>query len=189
MRLVRFKLQDATPSVRVGVLSDDRVVDLNAAYQAKGSALGGMRQFLEEGEAALTFARTIVAGGSYSLPQSAVTLLAPIQDPEKIICVGMNYHDHCAEMRVSPPEVPMLFSKYASALSGPGDPIVWDTRETQELDPEVELVIVIGRRGQRIPLVRRAACEPQPFTIVPHCQHALHTGGRHVIHRRLHRRQ
>jgi len=155
MRLVSFKLRDATPSVRVGVLSGVQVVDLSAAYQAKGSPLvGGMRQFLDEGEAALTFARMTVASGSFLLPQSAVTLLAPIQDPEKIICVGMNYHDHCAEMRVSPPEAPMLFSKYASALSGPGDPIVWDTRETQELDPEVELVIVIGRRGHRIPLVR-----------------------------------
>jgi 2-keto-4-pentenoate hydratase/2-oxohepta-3-ene-1,7-dioic acid hydratase in catechol pathway len=178
MHLVSFKLEDATPSVRVGVLSGDQVVDLSAAYQEKGTALvGGMRQFLDEGEAALSFARTAVASGSFLIPQSGVTLLAPIQNPEKILCVGMNYHDHCAEMSVSPPEVPLMFSKFASALSGPGKPIVCDTRETQQLDPEVELVIVIGRRGHRIPLVRRAACEPQACD---ETRKLLHVAPKHV---------
>ena len=49
------------------------------------------------GEAGLSFARACVAGGKWRVALSTVKLLAPMYDPEKIICVGMNYREHCTE--------------------------------------------------------------------------------------------
>jgi 2-keto-4-pentenoate hydratase/2-oxohepta-3-ene-1,7-dioic acid hydratase in catechol pathway len=82
-----------------------------------------------------------------------VTLLAPVPDPQKIVCIGLNYRDHAAESGVPVPTEPVLFSKYPSALIGDGAPIVLP-KVSQEVDFEAELVIVIGRKGRHIPQKR-----------------------------------
>lgn len=51
-------------------------------------------------------------------------LLAPVGDPEKVICVGLNYHDHCQEQGVKVPKEPLIFSKFPSSITGPFDDIV-----------------------------------------------------------------
>jgi acylpyruvate hydrolase len=80
---------------------------------------------------------------------ASVRLHAPISRPGKIICVGLNYHDHCREQRIDPPRYPMLFSKFANAVA---DPLSAVTRPiaTEMLDLECELAVVIGRRASRI---------------------------------------
>ena len=72
-----------------------------------------------------------------------------IDAPRKIICVGLNYRDHATEGGREPPEEPMLFAKFASALLEPGQPIVLPPEDTH-FDSEAELAIVIGRGGRRI---------------------------------------
>ena len=74
---------------------------------------------------------------------------APIGRPGKIICVGLNYHDHCREQSIEPPPYPMLFSKFANAVTHPGSPVT-RPRATEMLDLECELAVVIGRRASRI---------------------------------------
>ncbi|MCV0404118.1 MAG: fumarylacetoacetate hydrolase family protein [Chloroflexi bacterium] len=74
---------------------------------------------------------------------------APIARPGKIICVGLNYHDHCREQSIDPPAYPMLFSKFANAVADPGASIT-RPRATEKLDLECELGVVIGRRASRI---------------------------------------
>lgn len=81
---------------------------------------------------------------------SAVTLRAPIYDPEKIICVGMNYSDHCSEQGMPEPTEPVLFNKFPTAILGPNDN-VYKLAETAKFDWEVEMVIVVGKDGRRIP--------------------------------------
>lgn len=78
-----------------------------------------------------------------------VTLRAPLPRPGKIICVGLNYHDHCREQSIEPPAYPMLFSKFANAIANPGDAIT-RPRATEKLDLECELAVVIGRRASRL---------------------------------------
>jgi 2-keto-4-pentenoate hydratase/2-oxohepta-3-ene-1,7-dioic acid hydratase in catechol pathway len=80
-------------------------------------------------------------------------LLAPVPDPPKIICIGLNYRDHAAESGVPVPPEPILFSKYATALIGHGETIILPA-VSQEVDYEAELVVVIGRRGRHIPRAR-----------------------------------
>jgi len=77
-------------------------------------------------------------------------LMACIYDPEKIVCIGMNYVDHCTEQNMPVPTEPVVFSKFASAITEPGSPIMLPA-ETKKLDFEVELCIVIGKTARRVP--------------------------------------
>ena len=74
-----------------------------------------------------------------------------IDRPGKIICVGLNYHDHCREQGIEPPAYPMLFSKFANAVAAPGEAVV-RPRATEKLDLECELAVVIGTRAKSIGL-------------------------------------
>jgi 2,4-didehydro-3-deoxy-L-rhamnonate hydrolase len=67
----------------------------------------------------------------------------PIERPQKIICVGLNYRDHAEEQGTELPERPLLFAKWPNTLIGPGDPIRIP-RITQKVDYEAELGVVIG---------------------------------------------
>lgn len=58
------------------------------------------------------------------LPRSQVTFLAPVTRPDKVVCVGMNYADHCKEQNVRVPKEPIIFSKFSSSIVGPYDEII-----------------------------------------------------------------
>ncbi len=66
----------------------------------------------------------------------------PIDRPGKIVCVGLNYRDHAAEQGVAPPEHPILFAKWQTALVGPGEPIVLPP-VAREVDYEAELGVIM----------------------------------------------
>jgi 2-keto-4-pentenoate hydratase/2-oxohepta-3-ene-1,7-dioic acid hydratase in catechol pathway len=67
----------------------------------------------------------------------------PIERPGKIICVGLNYRDHADEQGTQPPDHPILFAKWQTSLTGPGEPIVLPP-VTNQVDYEAELGVVIG---------------------------------------------
>jgi 2-keto-4-pentenoate hydratase/2-oxohepta-3-ene-1,7-dioic acid hydratase in catechol pathway len=71
--------------------------------------------------------------------------MLPIDPPQKIVCVGLNYSDHAEEQGVSLPERPILFAKWPNALIGPGEPIVVPAI-SEQVDYEAELGVVIGAR-------------------------------------------
>jgi len=78
-------------------------------------------------------------------------LLAPlVPKPPKIVCVGINYADHMAEMNAPTPERPTLFAKFARALVGPYDPIVIPAAAPDQIDWEAELTVVIGSHGRHL---------------------------------------
>ncbi|MFX1476213.1 MAG: fumarylacetoacetate hydrolase family protein [Promethearchaeota archaeon] len=83
------------------------------------------------------------------LPLDKVRLLAPIQRPPKIICLGLNFADHAEETRQPLPKAPILFSKPPTAVIGPGDAIVLP--KNSQVDYEVELAVIIGKGGRHIP--------------------------------------
>ena len=78
------------------------------------------------------------------------TLLSPILRPPKLICVGLNYHDHAAEAKLPVPDVPTVFSKFHTAVTGHGHPIVLPKNSTKP-DYEAEFAVVIGQGGRHIP--------------------------------------
>lgn len=74
---------------------------------------------------------------------------SPIARPSKIICIGLNYRKHAEEAGMAVPEVPIIFMKATSSLSGPYDPI-YIPRNSKQTDWEVELAVVIGKRAKYV---------------------------------------
>ena len=79
----------------------------------------------------------------------AVKVLSPVQ-PGKIVCVGLNYKDHAAEVGKKLPPEPLIFFKPSTAVLDPGDPIRLPPA-VGRVDHEAELAVVIGRRAHRVP--------------------------------------
>jgi acylpyruvate hydrolase len=79
----------------------------------------------------------------------AATLLPPVTRPRKILCVGLNYEDHLKEVGLKKPDYPEIFARFATSLIGHGAAIVRPP-ESDKLDYEAELAVVIGRGGRRI---------------------------------------
>jgi 2-keto-4-pentenoate hydratase/2-oxohepta-3-ene-1,7-dioic acid hydratase in catechol pathway len=72
--------------------------------------------------------------------------LAPPLRPGKIVAIGLNYLDHIRESGVEPPERPLVFAKFPSAMVADGEPIVLNPAVAQRVDWEVELAVVVGKR-------------------------------------------
>lgn len=86
--------------------------------------------------------------GKESAPLSSVRLLAPVA-PGKVVCIGMNYRAHAAEISIDVPDEPLIFFKPISAIIGPEDPIVLP-RQSDQVELEIELAIVIGKQAKEI---------------------------------------
>jgi 2-keto-4-pentenoate hydratase/2-oxohepta-3-ene-1,7-dioic acid hydratase in catechol pathway len=144
MRLLTY---DAGDGPRAGLLEDDRVVD---AWALLGEPHRGSLRELIAGGRVEDLRGRLGDTGAPSHPLSAVRLLPPIPDPEKIVCIGLNYRKHAAEVGVevdSLPEVPTIFAKYANALVADGATVKVPTAKT---DYEAEVAFVVGRRAKDV---------------------------------------
>jgi 2-keto-4-pentenoate hydratase/2-oxohepta-3-ene-1,7-dioic acid hydratase in catechol pathway len=132
---------------RAAVLHGDHYVELHAT---DSSLPPSVRELLEAGPTALKAAgQAAQRDKAVRHPAATARLLAPVPDPHKIVCLGLNYRDHAAESGSPIPKDPVLFSKYATALIGHGQNIVLPP-VSQEVDYEAELVFVIGKRGRNV---------------------------------------
>jgi 2-keto-4-pentenoate hydratase/2-oxohepta-3-ene-1,7-dioic acid hydratase in catechol pathway len=82
-------------------------------------------------------------------PAATARLHAPVPDPSKIVCIGLNYRDHAIEGGKAIPTEPVVFAKFPNALVGHGSPIVLPSI-SQKVDYEAELVVVIGRKAKNV---------------------------------------
>jgi acylpyruvate hydrolase len=83
-------------------------------------------------------------------PLAEVSLCAPVGDPQKIICLGLNYRDHAEETGQDLPAAPMWFAKFANSLVGSGEDIVLPAAHSEYVDYEAELALVIGRPASNV---------------------------------------
>ena len=129
------------------------VLDLSGALPGAGdldsvdalcAVLAGQRDGQME---ALKRLADSTAGSAPRWAAEEVQLLAPLQRPGKVICVGLNYRDHCRETGIPEPAQPVLFAKFSSAIVGPQDAVDLHPAATIEPDWEVELAAVIGERA------------------------------------------
>lgn len=134
MRLLSF--DNGSGDRRLGIQTDAGIRDLTDATGVH-----------DVGEFLLNGARTDLDGEL--VDPSTVTMRAPIARPGKIICVGLNYQDHCREQSLEPPRYPMLFSKFTNAVADPGASVTRPIA-TEKLDLECELAVVIGRRASNV---------------------------------------
>ncbi|MCK6627888.1 MAG: fumarylacetoacetate hydrolase family protein [Anaerolineae bacterium] len=145
MKLVRFTRGEGA---RLGLIHENSVIDLTRA--SDGHLPADMLTFLQQGEAALDLARQLEHSTPPDLALSEVKLLAPIANPSKVVAIGLNYMDHCREQKVEPPKAPLIFSKFSTAIIGPGEAIRWDPALTSQVDFEAELAVVIGRTARNV---------------------------------------
>jgi acylpyruvate hydrolase len=161
--------------MRIGAVIDNKVIDLNRAYQAllteQGEPrpeamaqaivppsmvdfLAGEERSMKAAKDALAFVQkqreSMMRREGITKDLKAVQLKAPIPRPTKITLMGFNYRAHAAEMLEKVPEHPLLFSAYPTAVNGPGAPIVI-ARGSEKPDYEAEFGVVIGKRGRYVP--------------------------------------
>lgn len=147
MRLVQFRRGGDGDGIRVGVEQGEGlgVVDLKTFDSSMPSTV---RELLELGDRGLECAQRYqtltmsfssqhlhnhsnhnpavfraLVSGQCLVDRSTIQLLSPILAPEKVVCVGMNYKDHCLEQNAPIPKEPIIFSKFPSAITGPYDNI------------------------------------------------------------------
>lgn len=142
MKLVRYTHHGRT---RLGKVVDSTVIDLSEITGIDHS----MRQLLND-LPALRERLERVAGPAIALEE--VRLEAPIHDPQKFLGISMNYRQHAEEARragIVIPSSQMWFNKQVSCISGPFDPVV-KPRISEQMDYEIELGVVIGRRCRHV---------------------------------------
>lgn len=147
MKLITFI---ADNQVHPGVLDGDTVIDL-AAAGLPVDEVGDLMRIVRGGDAMLERVRAAMEGPrrrEFALDE--VKLCAPLFYPSKIVAVGLNYIDHCKEANLPVPTEPVLFTKWPNSITGPYDDLSWPESVTTEVDYEVELGVVIGRRGRNI---------------------------------------
>ena len=156
MRLVTCKHQQHT---YLGIMIDEFVVIPSLANPARFGAYNTTLRLIEAGRDAYEYLQEWLAGTNKHLGIKAdeVELVAPIPRPRKnIMCLGWNYAEHAQESAktfkrsAKLPDHPVVFTKAITSVTGPFADFVLDTELSNEIDWEVELGVIIGRKGRKI---------------------------------------
>ncbi len=143
MRLVTF---DAGSGPRAGVQTDSGILDAMDLLGENGH--GGVRRLIA-GDRLGDLKAAVEAGNGEPIDASKVSILAPIPDPDKIICIGLNYRAHAKETGQDLPRAPIIFGKYRNALAADGEVVKLPAASTK-VDYEAEVAFVIGRRASEV---------------------------------------
>jgi 2-keto-4-pentenoate hydratase/2-oxohepta-3-ene-1,7-dioic acid hydratase in catechol pathway len=144
LRLVTY---DDASGPLAGVLVGEDVVPASA-LDVPASSVRGLLEALDPTDLAALGERA--RESTERIPLGRLRLLAPVPDPQKIICLGLNYRDHAAESGQEVPAAPLWFAKFANSLIGSGQDIVLPAAHPDYVDYEAELAVVIGRMAHRV---------------------------------------
>ncbi|HEY5576550.1 MAG TPA: fumarylacetoacetate hydrolase family protein [Clostridiaceae bacterium] len=147
MRLLNFKKDN---EIRLGIKTEKGIIDVEKeAYAYSMRAPVTMEQVISGGEKALMELREIVKKEVDTISEKNMIYAPCVTNPEKILCIGLNYKPHAAECDMKIPEAPILFSKFNNALSAHND-VVELPKGAHKFDYEAELVIVIGKEAKNV---------------------------------------
>ncbi len=163
MKLLTYKTQDTEP--RLGFLYNNQVIDMEDFGEISNFPLPtDMLELIDMGIELVEELNDMVANteegylNEIAYAMEEVTVLAPIQKPRKnIIGIGLNYTEHVAESARTLdttgklPQKPIIFSKPPTTVTGPNTDVIKNTKLTSQLDWEVELAVVIGKKGKYVP--------------------------------------
>jgi acylpyruvate hydrolase len=152
MRLASFHTEDGpAAAVQIG----DGLIPVSA-LDAPATTVRGLLEALDGDGLGELAGRAEAASQRIALAE--VTLCAPVTDPQKIICLGLNYRDHAEETGQEIPTAPMWFAKFANSLIGSGQEIVLPAAHAEYVDYEAELALVIGRRAKNLKAEDALSC-------------------------------
>jgi len=153
MKLARYALNGNS---KIGALVDGLMIDVASAVSAMGwsdltipQSMCRFLDLLNTERVRIDQAVNSASDAGLGLPLSEVTLLAPVGDPQKVICIGQNYKDHCEEQNQPLPERAIIFAKFPTSINDPDAPIVLP-HFSEKVDYEAELAIVIGKKAKLI---------------------------------------
>jgi 2-keto-4-pentenoate hydratase/2-oxohepta-3-ene-1,7-dioic acid hydratase in catechol pathway len=138
MRLVTYS---SARGPRAGLLWQGGVVDCWDAIGGDGSTV---RRLLEDDRL-----DDVARADGEVLPLDSVEVRPPVPDPQKIVCIGLNYASHAAETGMEPPARPTFFAKFRNALAAPGATVALPAT-SDKVDYEAEVAFVIGRRAKDV---------------------------------------
>lgn len=156
MKLVTFRHGDR---VSHGVWLESGILDVGAYAAAlrAGACLSSMLSIIQAGSKAIAAINELIVQQPPLLARQDVRLLAPLSNPPRnIFCVGRNYMEHVKEfdrargVNADAPSCPHFFTKAPQTINDPDGAIPYFTDVTQQLDYEVELAVIIGKRGRDI---------------------------------------
>jgi 2-keto-4-pentenoate hydratase/2-oxohepta-3-ene-1,7-dioic acid hydratase in catechol pathway len=143
MKFVSFQQQGVS---RLGVLTNDGVIDLNAAQPHVPTDLGAA---LLQGVDLHAAAQAAVASAAPRLSLEKISYAAPVVRPGKIVCLGLNYFDHAKEGGRDKPDYPWFFFRGATSLIAHGEAGI-RPRVSERFDYEAELAVVIGKTARHL---------------------------------------
>ncbi|WP_026535014.1 fumarylacetoacetate hydrolase family protein [Arthrobacter sp. H14] len=147
MKILSFHAPDG---VRLGIETDAGVVDVRAAAAAAGlPAPATMQELIAGGAESSDQLKHVLGTAKETVPAAEISFAPPINDPNKIICVGANYRKHAAEAGLPLPSRPIYFSKFRNSLAGHQESVAVPSA-TEQVDYEVELVAVIGQPTRNV---------------------------------------
>jgi 2-keto-4-pentenoate hydratase/2-oxohepta-3-ene-1,7-dioic acid hydratase in catechol pathway len=158
MILVSYRTRGSDTAWRAGIAHEAGVVDVSAANLSGATTTGeqealSVRRLLERGQPSLqevfAWAKSQFEARSHLIPLDTLEIGPPVPDPDKIICLGVNYREHAAEAQQELPAAPMFFAKFRNSLTGPTSPILLPHVSSQ-IDYEGELAVIIGRRCKEV---------------------------------------
>lgn len=156
MRLGTLKTGEG---LRTIVSDGDRYIRIGESLRAEDALWAtDLRALIEAGEPVLREVRMLSGRSDVcEEPADAKRLAPPIGEPRRILCIGINYREHAQEMGHALPEHPEIFLRLPSTLVGPYDDVPMP-RDSERLDLEVELAMVVGVGGRHIPRQEAMAC-------------------------------
>ena len=139
---MKFASFEADGRRTFGVVRDDSLIEASEAFRARYADLRAVL-------AADALADLAAESGGQTFDASSVEYLPTIPNPDKVICVGVNYRPHLEEMGRDPPDHPVIFVRFAGSQTGHGQPII-RPRASSQYDFEGELGVVIGRAARDV---------------------------------------
>ena len=131
----------------IGAVRGDEIIDISDLFNNPKDLL----PLVQAGEAGIQKSEKALLGGDRKkIKLKDAKLCAPIKTPAKIVAIGLNYIDHCHESGLAVPEKPVVFTKHTNTITGPNDDVCWRTEITTEVDYEVELGVIIGKKTSRV---------------------------------------
>lgn len=150
MMLVSYRLRDSDTLWRVGMMRDQMVVDASAYVSRDGRSYSSVQELLPLLDEVGAWASQQFDAENYILSLDTLELGPPVPNPDKILCLGVNYREHAAEAQQEIPRVPLVFAKFRNSLTGPTSPILLP-RVSKLIDYEGELAVIIGKRCKDVP--------------------------------------
>jgi 2-keto-4-pentenoate hydratase/2-oxohepta-3-ene-1,7-dioic acid hydratase in catechol pathway len=153
MKLLQYKEKN---QVKLGVKTEQGIIDVEAASLATGLPVPATMEGIIEGGADALAQLGLIAkeisfthGHPYVMEEKTISFAPILSSPQKIICVGLNYRKHAEETKADIPTSPILFNKFANALTGHGHAVKLP-HTSNEVDYEAELTIVIGKTAKDV---------------------------------------